>query len=124
MMKGKKNRYIRILIILIAAMVILFTVQLITGRSQEEPPSLGRLLFVTLITGLCFLPLALFSLFLDRANGASQIMTVREIHLTEQDLKAAVALWIYTQHGAAPEGEVELDVEENGTITGLAHVPG
>ncbi|MDC7219493.1 MAG: hypothetical protein PQJ59_06100 [Spirochaetales bacterium] len=119
-----RRKYLRILIILITAMVIIFAVQLVNNRSMEEALPLGRILTVTLISGVCFLPLALFSVFMDRSGNQNQMLAVKEIHLNEQELKDAAALWIFTQHGVAPEGEIELDCDEDGEISCLAHIPG
>ena len=123
-MMGMKKRYIRVLTIVAAAMVIIFAVQLINNRSLEEAMPLARLILITLASGIGFLPLALLSLLIERGGDQNQIMAVKEVRLSEQDLKDAASLWIYTQHGVAPEGEVELYVEEDGEISCSVHIPG
>ncbi|MDC7223678.1 MAG: hypothetical protein PQJ60_08065 [Spirochaetales bacterium] len=123
-MKSIKRKYIRLAIILTVAMGIIFAVQMINNRSMQEAMPLSRILIITLISGVCFLPLALFSLFMDRNGDRSQIMAVKEIRLGEEEMKEAAGLWVFTQHGVAPEGDVQLEVGEDGEISCLVHIPG
>ena len=123
-MKRVKARYIRVLSILIAAMAVIFVVQMINNRSLDEAMPLTRIILITLASGVGFLPLALLSLLIERSGGQNQIMAVKEVILNEQDIKDAASLWVYTQHGVAPEGDIELTVNEEGVVSCLAHIPG
>jgi hypothetical protein len=119
-----KRKYIRIIIIMLAAMAIILTVQLVNNRSLEEAMPLNRIIVLTLISGVFFLPLALISILLDGDSRQNQMMKVKEIRLNEQEIREAAALWVFTQHGVAPEGEVELFIDEEENISCLVHIPG
>jgi len=112
-----KNHSVRtIAIYLLAFICVALTIIIINPGQDQGGWTTNREILAIGIIGLVLTPIAILAHRWRALLEQTEVYHLKEYELSEEELKEAVKLWVFTQKGQTTEGDTQLTINDEGQV--------